>query len=300
MREIHVANTREKAFIEDYFRILEKINDIKELYFNKWRENLHGLAGKPLLKKVYHRVINSDIATSGSYLDSIFTDILADKKCIENGRGKINNYLNMSHVFTLLIIARSLILNTAYINIYDELKADLDSLDYNPFQHAPSINHHAPKTETLLDTFKNVINIFEFKSGDDISILSQLSPQVKGILGRKAITIKGKKPSELNLVYNLQYNLNEIYPNMLEDEELTILYELTSKSFHRHEVLMFTMNNLINGRDTSNIDKILIATIFRIIKICTVLYGFQINIICGMLGYKTSIEDDIKQLIDLE
>jgi hypothetical protein len=103
------------------FRIVsQKTLQIKENFFKKWRKNyLYPLAeNKVQLDKQYLNVINSDIAATGAYLDSIYCDILYGDLRIRHEnqeRIEIDRYINHSHIFTLFIVARSIILNTAYV-----------------------------------------------------------------------------------------------------------------------------------------------------------------------------------------
>jgi hypothetical protein len=296
----------EKKKLENFLIVSEVTLKIRDRFFKKWRENhLYTLVeNKVPFDKLYLQIINSDIATSGSYLDSVYCDVLYGDLATRHEDSErikeINRYLNHSHIFTLFIVARSIILNTAYINAYYNLKEHLESYTENTFAYLDDkFKDNAEDGETLIETFQNVIDIFDLKNGDQISILSNFKTEINTILESK---IKSKTFSELQLVKLLQHDIFCLDNHNLKNNELMTLYELSSKSFHRHEALLYILNNWCNGNDNqnTNIDLIINNTILRIIKICTLLYGYQIDLMNKLLKQsETNIITDFPDLMKL-
>jgi hypothetical protein len=298
-----------KQRLEDFYSISKITNKIKNDFFEKWRKDyLYSLVqNEVVINKPYIKLINSDLAASGSYLDSIYCDVLygdlstrhEDSDCIE-----IDRYLNHCHVFTLFIIARSIILNTAYINAYFNLKDKLDSSNEDSFRTIKEkINSSAQEGNTLIDSFHNIIGVFDLGSGDSISMLSKYDQDIKKILQSKNIIseINNKKTTDLQLVKLLECDIINLKDSVFNKEDLIILYELSSKAFHRHEFLLFIFNNWLNGSSQpTNIDGMISNTILHIVKICTLLHGYQIVVINKLLNQKdTNIIDEFSALMEL-
>ena len=296
-----------EQWISSLLRTFKVIEHIKDTFFEKWRVNY--LFPLTTIKvKPYIRLINSDLAASGAYLDSIFCDLLygdlslrhEDKKKIQ-----VDRYTNHGHVFTLFIIARSIILNTAYINAYSNLKNELDEYSGDPFNYIKGrVKLDAKDGDTLIEDFHNAIDIFKLENGDMVSILSNFNNEIKNILKSKNIiqVVNNKKISELQLVKLLQYDLLALSNTPLSENELTVLYEISSKTFHRQEFLLFVFNDWCNnsGISKTNIDFKMINTILKVVKICTLLYGYQIMLFNRLIkGEDTEISTDFADLMAL-
>lgn len=286
------------------FRTISSITlKVRDEFFQTWRNSyLYPIVINKIMLKPYLRLINSDISASGSYLDSIYCDILYGDLSTRHENHKnieINRYLNHSHIFTLFIIARSITLNTAYINGYYNIKGNLESYKEDTFEYIKGkIKNDSEAPETLIDIFQDVINIFDLGNGDQVSILSKFKNEINTVLRNK---INSNGWSDIQLVKLLEYDISNLSGNNLKNNELVTLYELTSKSFHRHEVLLFMLNNWFNGNNqNTNIDLIVNNTILQIVKICTLLYGYQIDLFNKLLNQKeTNIVDDFSRLMGL-
>jgi hypothetical protein len=293
----------QKRKLENFQKTSAIILKIKDEFFQKWRNSyLYPLIKIPL-DKLYFKVVNSDISATGSYLDSIYCDILYGDLSTRHENTKhieIDRYINHSHIFTLFIEARSIILNTAYVNAYYNLRENLESFTENTFAYLDDkVKDNAEDGDTLIETFQNVIDIFDLKNGDQISILSKFKTEINTILESK---MKSTKFSELQLVKLLQHDIFFLDNHNLKNNELVTLYELSSKSFHRHEALVYILNNWCNGNDNqnTNIDLIINNTILHIIKICTLLYGYQIDLMNKLLKQsETNIITDFPDLMKL-
>lgn len=304
--KITCSDKRQEKKLVAFRQISERILQIRKIFFKKWRENhLYTLVeNKVPLNNLYLRIINSDIAVSGSYLDSIYCDVLYGDLIIRHEDDErikeIDRYINHSHIFTLFIEARSIILNTAYVSAYYNLRENLESFTENTFAYLDDkFKDTAEDGDTLIETFQNVIDIFDLKNGDQISILSKFKTEINTILESK---IKSKTSSDLQLVKLLQHDIFCLDNHNLKNDELVTLYELSSKSFHRHEVLLFILNMWCNGNDyqNTNIDLIINNTILRIVKICTLLYGYQIDLLNKLLQQpETNIITDFPDLMNL-
>ena len=93
----------QKRKLENFQKTSAIILKIKDEFFQKWRNSyLYPLIKIPL-DKLYFKVVNSDISATGSYLYSIYCDILyGDLSTIlstNSWKETFENMLNLDNIF---------------------------------------------------------------------------------------------------------------------------------------------------------------------------------------------------------
>ncbi len=281
-----------------HIQYLGVFKDWKSRYFDKWHEVLIQQPPTASFNNQFVKILNSDLSVTISYLDTIFTDLLADWEALQkSGKGKIN-FLHNSHIFSLLILTRSVLLNTAYCNVYYELKDELREIDYDIFENRPKFNSGVTESEikNLIDLFSHCVKVFEFGNGDKIRIIGQIEGSIKELFIKKQVIQSNKdKVSDLDIIKNLEHSLNKEFSGFFKQSEISTLYELTSKTFHRHELLLGYLNSIIND-PKYGLEKCVLNTIHRIVQICLISFGYQARIFLELIEIDPSVID-LKGLI---
>ncbi|KAB8035864.1 hypothetical protein GCL60_16675 [Silvanigrella paludirubra] len=295
MRFIKLSEIFLNEYIIKYDNIINSVNDNKkQMIANKW-----------------HLIfMSSDLSSSISYFDTIRNDLLRDyysstTKCYYQGKSSsVVSYLTRSNIFSLFILARSIILNSAYVNLYYEFNKYFNQKDDELFDDKfKEIIKNIFSNDELdrynyIDIFNDNKKIYNFNKTSK-SLITTYERQIIQEINSKGLNESSKPLNDTMVVKNLCFNIQKDFNNhFIKDNEIITLFEMSSKTYHRNESYLCFMNNLVN---THKLPSFSINTIFKTALISLFLVVNQIDNCMKIYGLENKkSEEFLKNFKSLE